>query len=233
MADTPYREADIGFHPAKIWADVASLPAIGPNVGYGHVLIMETDNGPRLYIREATGNMIPCFAQIIDQTVTNEVLPPPFAGVATLPDLGDNDHAIIILTQSGDVKSMAWGNVLSLLQPSNLRDLLELVDLRAHRRGYNIVESFTLAKQHLDLYLNCENIASITCTVSTDETMNDFQNWVEVEFAQNGVGEVNVTPAAGVFINGQNTGFKISKQGGLVVMKRVGLNHWRAYGDMA
>lgn len=224
MADIPYQEADIGQHPAKIWPNIASLPAIGPNVGYGHILVMETADGPRLFIREPTGNMIPCFAQTvtIDQTVTNEVLPAPFSGVATLPNLGDNDHAIIILTQSNGVKNMTWGNVLTLL---------EGVDLRAHRRGYHIINSFTLAKEHLDLYLSCDNVTSITCTVPTDETMTDFTQWVEVELAQNGVGEVNVTPAAGVLINGQNTGFKVSKQGGLVVMKRTGLNHWRAYGD--
>lgn len=225
MADTPYKEADIGQHPAKIWPDVASLPANGPGVGYGHILVMETADGPRLFIREATGNMIPCFAQtnIIDQTVTNEVLPAPFAGVATLPDLGGDGKAVIILTQSNGVQSMAWANI---------NTLYDYYALRAHRRGAVIVNSFALAKEHLDLYLNCENIASITCTVPTDETMNDFTQWVEVEFAQNGVGEVNVTPVAGVLINGQNTGFKVSKQGGLVVMKRIGLNHWRAYGDL-
>lgn len=226
MADTPYREADIPFHPTKIWPDVASLPAIGPMAGYGHILAMETPDGIRLFIREQTGVLIPCFAQtvtnIIDQTVTNEVLPPPFDGIATLPN--SDGKWVIILSQINGVQSMAWGNVLTLL---------EGVDLRAHRRGYHIINSFTLAKEHLDLYLSCDNVTSITCTVPTDETMNDFTQWVEVELAQNGVGEVNVTPAAGVFINGQNTGFKTSKQYGLVVMKRVGLNSWRAYGDIA
>jgi hypothetical protein len=232
MADTPYREADIGRHPTKIWPSTTALPAELPKAGYGHIVICDTPEGARLFVQLETGQMIPCFANttVIDNTVTLDEtkteLIYKFDDLPNPPLLGQ----VVPVIMNG---SWTWVQVNDLLAYKPLRS-------SRHVREIHTNEAFTLEPVHLNKYLSCFNLYLMTITIPV--VPQGLQGWPvdengywEIEFARNEVGEIHLVPSPdapmGVKINGQSKTIRISKQWGIVVMKWIGLNQWVAYGD--
>jgi len=214
MAEILLKQGNLSEIPLRV---LTALPSTLPSAGYAHLLCQDTVDGKRAYLRLPDGSLVQLFTEItettIDNTVTNNTT---IYQIDDLPDpatLADYEIPIVI--------SGAWGH--GLIPPAIVRQALT-----NHRLGDTVTGSRTLGLlTDTDLYLSVTAAATLTLSSAVAWPL-----WCEFEIARNTSGAVIIAPS-GVTINGASSNITISKENGLVVLKCIALNTFRAYGDIS
>lgn len=218
MAEVILKQSNLSEIPLRV---LANLPSTLPAAGYANLLCQDTVDGKRAFLRLPDGSLIQLFTDItettIDNTVTNNSI------VYEINDLPDPslvpEHATLIMTVDGATRAWGWTNVFF--------DFIQNKILTAHRGGSSCAASKSLALLDMDTYISVTAAATLTLSSAVA-----WPTWCEFEIARNTSAAVTIAPS-GVTVNGTSSNITISKENGLVVLKCIGLNTFRAYGDIS
>ncbi len=91
--------------------------------------------------------------------------------------------------------------------------------------------AYTLVRADEGKWIRLTNAAAIALTVPNNSSVA-FPVGTQIEGSQDGAGQVTITPAAGVTINGA-PGLKVAAQYGVFGLLKVATNTWLAYGRLS